>query len=193
MVYLYCKCNTKEVTMDAAVKKRQPIALRLPSKDLETVESYAVQNSISKTDAFLYYLRKGFESEHETTNTARLCAIERKIDALSRALAVQETPVSLDMKEAIAKEAAKFSAIEKVILFGSFATGHATEESDIDLRLVIDRSETFSLFDLARFQKAIRQETGHEVDAITADYIPNKNLAAAINREGVTIYERQRK
>ena len=94
------------------------------------------------------------------------------------------------MKEAIVKEAAKFPAIKKVILFGSFATGHASEESDIDLRLVIDRVEPFSLFDLARFQKAVRQETGHEVDTITADEIPNKNLAAAINREGAVIYER---
>ena len=176
--------------MEAAVKNRQPIALRLPSKDLEIVESYAVQNSVSKTDAFLYYLRKGFESEHESANAAQLCTIEKKIDALSRALAAQETSASFNMKEAIAKEAAKFPAIEKVILFGSFATGHATEESDIDLRLVIDRTEPFSLFDLARFQKAVRQETGHEVDTITADEILNKNLAAAINREGVTIYER---
>ena len=176
--------------MEAVVKKRQPIALRLPSQDLEIIENFAAQNSVSKTDAFLHYLRKGFESEQEGISLSQLCAIEKKIDMLVCALGAQEPSVVLTIKDAVIKEAAKFPAIEKVILFGSAATGHATKDSDIDLRLVIDRSQTFSLFDLARFQKAVHQGTGREVDVITADEISNKNLVAAIEREGVTIYER---
>ena len=87
-------------------------------------------------------------------------------------------------------EAAKFPAIKKVILFGSIARGDAGPQSDVDLRLVLDRSEQFSLYDLARLQKALEKRLSREVDIITADTLKNQNLAMAIKQEGVTINER---
>ena len=56
--------------------------------------------------------------------------------------------------------------------------------------LVLDRSKQFSLYDLARLQKALEKHFSREVDIITADKLKNQNLATAIEQEGVTIYER---
>ena len=90
----------------------------------------------------------------------------------------------------MAAEAAKFPAIGKAILFGSIARGDAGPQSDVDLRLVLDRSKQFSLYDLARLQKALEKRLSREVDIITANKLKNQNLATAIEQEGVTIYER---
>lgn len=55
---------------------------------------------------------------------------------------------------------------------------------------MLDRSEQFSLYDLARLQKVLEKRLSREVDIITADTLKNQNLATAIEQEGVTIYER---
>ena len=39
--------------------------------------------------------------------------------------------------------------------------------------------------------KRIEQQTGREVDVVSADVIKNANLAAAIEREKVLVYERE--
>ena len=152
--HMYCICNTKEV----ASWGRLPVAMRLPRHEVEVVDAFARSHGMTKTDAFLHFLRRGIEGEA--------------------------------VAEAVAREAAMFPAIERVVLFGSFARGEATLASDIDLRIEVDRGEPFSLYDLARFQKAVGRRTGREVDAVTADAIANENLAAAIAREGRVVYER---
>ena len=76
------------------------------------------------------------------------------------------------------------------LLLYPIARGDAGPQSDVDLRLVLDRSEQFSLYDLARLQKALEKRLSREVDIITADKLKNQNLAMAIEQEGVTIYER---
>ena len=47
-----------------------------------------------------------------------------------------------------------------MILFGSYARGEARADSDIDLRLEVDREQGFGLFALSAFGEAVRKETG---------------------------------
>ena len=182
--HMYCICNTKEV----ASWGRLPVAMRLPRHEVEVVDAFARSHGMTKTDAFLHFLRRGIEGEGMVVE--RLDAIEAALREVVRRLPGDEACDAEAVAEAVAREAAMFPAIERVVLFGSFARGEATLASDIDLRIEVDRGEPFSLYDLARFQKAVGRRTGREVDAVTADAIANENLAAAIAREGRVVYER---
>ena len=80
-------------------------------------------------------------------------------------------------------------AIKTVILFGSYARGEAHVDSDIDLRLEVDREQGFGLFALSAFGEAVRKETGRQVDLVSSDHLDD-DLAAVIEREGVILYDR---
>lgn len=73
-----------------------------------------------------------------------------------------------------------------MILFGSYARGEAHVDSDIDLRLEVDREQGFGLFALSAFGEAVRNETGKQVDLVSSDYLDD-DLAAVIEREGVIL------
>lgn len=180
----------KGVYMEAIAEHKLPVAMRLPRHEVEVVSEYARKNGLTKTDAFLYFLRQGMANERSEAYEKRFDEMERLLgEILHKVDASHSTDVD-SIAHTVSLEARKFPAIQKIILFGSFARGEAGSESDIDLRLILDRSHPFSLYDLVRFQKAVGQATGREVDAITADDIKNENLACAIDMEGVTIYER---
>ena len=179
--------------MSAVVEARQPVAMRLPRKDVEAVEKYARDNGITKTDAFLHFLHCGMQSESQAKDNRRLEAIEGTLQEILSRLPTANSLSLNAVISAIVTESRNFDAIKRAILFGSFARGEATANSDIDVRLEIDESGTFSLYDLARFQKAVGQRTGREVEALTAKDISNENLAAAIAREGIVAYEREGK
>lgn len=176
--------------MEAVAEPRLPVAMRLPRREVEAVDAYARENGLTKTDAFLYFLRRGINDERSSEYDARLAAIEDLLNEILQKVDDVPLPTVADISRAVSREAAAFPAIRKAILFGSFARGDARCESDIDLRLEIDREQSFSLYDLARFQKAVGRATGRSIDVVTADALKNKNLAASIKREGVTIYER---
>ncbi len=172
---------------------RLPIALRLPRKEVEAIDCYAKRNNTTRTEAFLHYLRRGMEGEGDERLEQKLDNIEALLEEVLEHMTANAETEEVDgvaVREAVALESTAFPAIREAILFGSFARGDAGPSSDIDVRLLLDRCKQFSLYDLARFQKAVAQKTGREVDVITADVIKDKNLEAAIQREGVTVYER---
>lgn len=94
-----------------------------------------------------------------------------------------------EIKAAVVAAARKVPAIEKVILFGSYARGEATPESDIDLRVVYEEGE-LSLIELSGFRIDINDATGKEVDVISKKNLASGTLAKAIDEEGVVLYER---
>ncbi len=176
--------------MEAIAEHKLPVAMRLPRHEVEVVNEYARKNGLTKTDAFLYFLRQGMANEQSDAYGKRFDEVERLLGEILHKVDVSY-PTDVDsIARTVSFEARNFPAIQRIILFGSFARGEAGSESDIDLRLILDRSHPFSLYDLVRFQKAVGQATGREVDAITADDIKNENLARAIDMEGITIYER---
>ena len=83
----------------------------------------------------------------------------------------------------------RYRDLEQVILFGSRATGRATERSDIDLatRGITDRHRLGRLsLDLEDI--AIPQECG----VLAYEQIRHAPLKAHIDRWGIPIYERER-
>lgn len=93
------------------------------------------------------------------------------------------------IESAVRETASSIPAIKTVILFGSYARGEARADSDIDLRLEVDREQGFGLFALSAFGEAVRKETGRQVDLVSSDDLDD-DLAAVIEREGVIIYDR---
>lgn len=178
--------------MAGCAETRLPVTMRLPRREVELVSEYAREAGVTKTEAFLHYLRLGLQSADQSADdsSVRLASIERSVEEILRRLAENAPMDDPSISIAIAEEAAFFPAIKQAILFGSYARGDAVGTSDVDVRLVIDRKEQFNLYDLARFQKAVERRLGLEVDVITADDIKDKNLADAIRREGILVYER---
>ena len=92
---------------------------------------------------------------------------------------------------AVAEAARAFPAIERAYVFGSFARSSFTDESDVDVRIEYDHDGTFTLRELAQFQKRIERAVSRDVDVVSARVLKNDSLAAAIEREKVLVYERE--
>lgn len=87
-------------------------------------------------------------------------------------------------KEQIKKsitDASKKHGVSRVYLFGSYARGDATENSDIDLR--IDEGNIKDLYDLASFYLEIKNNLNKEVDILTTDSLKPSFLEAIKNEE----------
>lgn len=91
--------------------------------------------------------------------------------------------------DAVRNSAASRDAIESVVLFGSYARGEAKAQSDIDLRVNVDPKKRMGLFAISSFADEMRESTGKEVDVVTSADL-REDIADAIEREGVKIYER---
>ena len=91
--------------------------------------------------------------------------------------------------EKVQAAAEKFPAIQRVILFGSYARGEATENSDVDLRIEYDHDGSFSIFDLSAFADEASGNLGKQVDVVSKRTL-EPDFAEEIARDGVVVYER---
>ena len=84
----------------------------------------------------------------------------------------------------------KDTKVQKLVLFGSYAKGTASEDSDIDLYMFSDGAITgLAFYDL---KSKIEGAFGVEIDLLPdLDIIPNSPVERQINESGVVIYERQ--
>lgn len=174
---------------------RIPLSLRLPAHVIEAVDGYAHEHGMSKTDAFLHFLRKGIEAE-QPAQAESLDEIKRELAQIKQMLADARpapTTSQASVREAVSQAASRFPAIKRAYLFGSFARGDFGAGSDVDVRIELDPSQPFNLHDLAHLQKSIEKATGRDVDIVSARVVKNPNLAAAIEREKVLAYERQKR
>lgn len=92
---------------------------------------------------------------------------------------------------AVTQAAEPFAGIDKVVLFGSYARGEAREDSDIDLRVIRSDTAPLSLMNIAAFSETVQFLTGKRVDVVSTRVIDSSELAEAIEREGVVVYERE--
>ena len=191
----------------AMASTRVPISLRLPAAVMREIDDYVAKTGVRKTDAVVHFLQLGIDSERNEDAGDRLSAMEARLDMLVDLVKGMGTGGQLvgrsepgdqsvqdifrTARDAVRGVAENYPAIRLAYLFGSVARGEARDESDIDLRLVIDRDERFNLHDLEHFCKEVERKTGREVDAVTASVIKNKVLAEAIEREKVLVYERK--
>lgn len=82
---------------------------------------------------------------------------------------------------------ARAHGIDKVYLFGSYARGEATSDSDIDLR--IDSGRIKSLFELGSFYVDLEEGLKKSIDIVTSDAMSDK-FYNSIKREEVILYEK---
>jgi len=77
----------------------------------------------------------------------------------------------------------------RAILFGSYAKGEATEESDIDIAALVD--DEMSILNFCNIADKIINELGKNVDFVYADdIIPGGKIDIELKRNGVLLYER---
>ena len=83
----------------------------------------------------------------------------------------------------------KDTKVQKLVLFGSYAKGTASENSDIDLYMFSNGAITgLAFFEL---KSRIEDAFGMEIDLFPdLDIIPNSPVERQINESGVVIYER---
>ena len=60
----------------------------------------------------------------------------------------------------------EFPAVNKAWLFGSYARGEDTPESDVDLLIEVPREKSFTLFDIAEIQEKLRRAMNRKVDVV---------------------------
>ena len=77
----------------------------------------------------------------------------------------------------------------KVWIFGSFSRGEEREDSDVDLSILPDRSQHFSLFTLSGMYEDLKNLIGRDVDLITeGGLMPFARESA--DHDKIQIYER---
>ena len=77
----------------------------------------------------------------------------------------------------------------KVWLFGSFSRGEEREDSDVDLLILPDKSQHFSLFTLSGMYEDLKNLLGRDIDLITdGGLMPFARETA--DRDKILIYER---
>lgn len=83
--------------------------------------------------------------------------------------------------------------VKRISVFGSYARGEATGESDIDLLVELKPSEArpvLGLFEFIRLEKELEQELGREVDLITEEGL-NPRRRPNIERDRIVLYEEE--
>lgn len=183
-----------ETDSNSSAPKRVPLSLRLPVQVVESVDRYASENRMSKTDAFLHFLRRGMDAERGELRLDQLVEIKEQLSEIKGMLLEKRGDRSEEaafVREAVAQAASEFPAIERAYLFGSFARGTFGSDSDVDVRIEYDHGMSFNLHDVSQFGKRIEQATGREVDVVSADRIKKEGLAAAIERDKELVYERE--
>jgi len=78
--------------------------------------------------------------------------------------------------------------VRRVILFGSYARGDATENSDVDL--IIDSTDELSYWDFLGLVGDVIKTMSIKVDILGLDEVKKPELLNNIKKEGVVIYER---
>ncbi|HRN70173.1 MAG TPA: nucleotidyltransferase domain-containing protein [Candidatus Woesebacteria bacterium] len=78
--------------------------------------------------------------------------------------------------------------ITYIALFGSYARGENTSQSDIDLYNKFDPSRKVSLFDLSRLKNELESTTNKKYDLVTKI---NKYVEPYIRQDLITLYGKE--
>lgn len=103
-----------------------------------------------------------------------------------------------EIKKIINPIAEKYD-IKELYIFGSYARGDATEESDIDLLVDRENSKIKSIFDLSGFRIDCVDALNKEVDIVTVQSLEQKKtketsyiFISHIMKERIKLYDRER-
>lgn len=76
--------------------------------------------------------------------------------------------------------------VEKIYLFGSYARGEATENSDIDLR--VDKGRLKGLIELGALYVDLEDSLGKKLDLLTTDSL-DQDFLSRIAKEEILVYQ----
>ena len=82
----------------------------------------------------------------------------------------------------------KTQPVLKAWLFGSFSRGEEREDSDVDLLILPDKSQHFSLFTLSAMYEDLKNLIGRDVDLVTEGGLMDFARESA-DRDKLLIYE----
>lgn len=94
--------------------------------------------------------------------------------------------IALEELRSIISRLAALYHFKDVRLFGSYARGEATENSDIDVMITYDAGSR--ALDALSFGERLSEETGKHVDSFERGEINHGPLLDAIAREGLVMY-----
>lgn len=157
-------------------------ALQLPSLEKAIVDSL-LSGELSQLD----FQKK---AEAYAINYSRLLryasrrGVKREIKAMIQSLSQDR----LQMITAVQKFF-RTSAVTKAWVFGSFARGEETPESDLDLLVDYDKAAHLSLLGVIRYKLDLEKAIGKEVDVIENGYLRPFAVKSA-NHDKYLIYER---
>ena len=114
-----------------------------------------------------------------------LCSLIRIFAALNINCQTMSTQA---MTQQIA-EYFKTQPVLKVWLFGSYSRGEQRADSDVDILILPDKSQHFSLFTLSEIYEDLKELLGREVDVITVGGLMPFARESA-DRDKILIYER---
>ena len=83
----------------------------------------------------------------------------------------------------------KTQPVNRVWLFGSYARGEETPESDVDILVAFDHSKPIGLFAYARMWRELEERLGTKVDLVEEGTLRPAAEQTA-NRDKIMIYER---
>ena len=81
--------------------------------------------------------------------------------------------------------------VKRISIFGSYARGEETAESDIDLLVALKPSHlrpALGLFEVIRLEQELKKELGREVDLVTEEGL-NPRRRPYIEKDRVVLYE----
>ena len=93
---------------------------------------------------------------------------------------------TVDELRDVIRDVAISYGVKKIALFGSYASGHQTQNSDIDL--LIDKGELKGLFMFNSFVNALEERLEKSVDVITYQTL-EKSLIKDTIKDEVILYE----
>ena len=76
---------------------------------------------------------------------------------------------------------------ERIGIFGSYARGEETPESDIDI--LVKFNKTLTLLDLAKIHIELSRKVGKKIDLVTEPSLKNERLKSYIYKDLDIIYE----
>ena len=177
------KCIYKGIYI---MKKDTTLLIRINSDLKSEIQEIADKNGVTVSEIINVYLadiaKKGdinLITKGKLGVIAREMKRGRKLDFFTIKNAIEESIKKCELEE----------KIEKVYLYGSYARGEATIDSDIDLRLVT--TDEISGFDIGYLRYEIKEKTGKDVDI--SNLAPEKldpEFYFNVKKDEICIYEK---